>query len=77
MACHFMILNYKVIRVQTCSGAHPNLLFNGYRGLLRLSPEISWPERAADYSLPSSVEAKNVCIYISTPIRRLHGVVLN
>jgi hypothetical protein len=42
-----------------------------------LSLGIKRPGRESDYSLPSSVEAKNVCIYISTPIRRLHGVVLN
>jgi hypothetical protein len=42
-----------------------------------LSVEAKRPGREADYSHPSSTEAKNVSSYTSTPPIRLHGVVLS
>jgi len=46
-----------------------SLLSNGYRGLF-------FPGREADLSSPSSSEFKNAWGYSSTPLIRLHDVVL-
>jgi hypothetical protein len=42
----------------------PNLLYNGYRELF---PGVRRLGREADHSPPTSVEVKNMWIYISTP----------
>jgi hypothetical protein len=47
-------------RVQTCSGAPPNLLSNGHQGLKR-------PGCEAGHSTRSSAEVKNALHYTSTP----------
>jgi hypothetical protein len=43
----------------------PNLLSNGYRGLI--SPGVKRPEREAFHSPPASAEVKKMWIYTSTP----------
>jgi hypothetical protein len=51
-----------------------NLLCNEYQGL---SSEVMWPQREADYSRPSSVEAKSTWSYTSRPpcfLLSLYGV---
>jgi hypothetical protein len=42
-----------------------------------LSVWVNWPGHEADHSPSSSAEVKNAWSYISTPITRLNGVVLN
>jgi hypothetical protein len=40
------------------------------------SPGLKQPGREADHSPPSNVEVKNAWGYTSTPLTRLHGVVI-
>jgi hypothetical protein len=42
-----------------------------------LSPGVKRPVRQSDHSPLTSAEVKNTWIYTSTPLIRLHGVVLN
>jgi hypothetical protein len=53
----------------------PTLLSNWYGGALSL--EVKRPEREADHSPPSSETVKNAWSYTSTPIIRLHCLVLS
>jgi hypothetical protein len=41
-----------------------------------LSPGVKGPGREPDHLPPSSAEVKNACNYTSTPLIRLHGVML-
>jgi hypothetical protein len=42
-----------------------------------LSPEIKRPECETDHSPLPYAKVKNACTYTSTPLMRLHGMVLN
>jgi hypothetical protein len=42
-----------------------------------LSLEVKWRGREADHSTPSSTQDKNAWSYTSTPLVRLHGMVLS
>jgi hypothetical protein len=53
----------------------PSLLSSGYHGALSLG--VKAPAHEADHLLPSSAEVKNAWSYTSTPLIRLHGVVLS
>jgi hypothetical protein len=58
------------------SGAHPASYSKG-TGFLSYSLGGKRSEREADHAPPSSAEVKNAWDYISTPHRRLHGIVLS
>jgi hypothetical protein len=61
-------------RVQNGSGAHPASYPMGTGGSFT-GDKV--PGREADHSPPSSAEVKNAWSYTSTPLIRLHGVVLS
>jgi len=60
-------------RAQTSSGAHPTSHPMDSKGSF---PGGKSAECDADTSPPPSAEVKNAWSYTSTPIKRLHGVVL-
>jgi hypothetical protein len=61
-------------RVQNGSGAHPASYPMGTRGSFS---GVKRPEREADHLPQSSAEVKNAWSYTSTPLVRLHDVVLS
>jgi hypothetical protein len=61
-------------RVQNGSEAHPASYQMGTGGSF---PGVKAEGREADHSPPSSAEVKNAWSYTSTPLTRLHDVVLS
>jgi hypothetical protein len=57
----------------------PSFLSNGHGGGggVAVSPGVKQQLSKVDPTLPTSVEIKKAWIYTSTPLLRLHGVVLN
>jgi hypothetical protein len=59
--------------IQAGSGAQPPIEWVLRALILR----VKLPVREGDHSPPSSAEVKNAWSYTSTPLLRLHGVVLS
>jgi hypothetical protein len=60
-------------RIQTTSGVHSSSYSVGTRCFC---PGVKRPGREADHSPPSSGDVENACSYTSTPLIRLHGVII-
>jgi len=48
-----------------------------YHQINEFTPRVNWSGREADHSPPSTANVKNAWNYTSTPLIRLHGVMLS